>query len=341
MTMRPETILACLLACPLWLHGCDEQAVTPEAESAEAGPAFRAAERGPVKMTVKVDKGEITLAERLKLMVEVVAEEGVEVEMPRFGERLTDFSIRDYREYPAEAFEGGRRWRQEYDLDVFLSGEYTVPEMTAMFTDARGGADSIIEAGVTTDEFTVTVKSLMAGEFDPTAFRDVKGPVELPVTRTWAWAWWTGGTLGAVAFLVLVIIWLVRRARRPAPEIVVPAHEWAFDQLQALIDEQLVERGMIHEFYFRLSMIIREYTERRFGLMAPEWTTEEFLVEVQRSLKLPVEYRGMLGDFLTACDMVKFALYEPAADEIERALNASRDFIDQSADRSSRRGAAA
>ncbi len=334
-----RSFVAVLVAMAL-VGGCAPEAGAPDEEVDATGPVVKTAERGPVVMTVTVDKGEITLAERLRLTVVVTAEEGVDIEMPRFGDRMTDFAIRDFREASAEPFEGGRRWTQEYDLDVFLSGDYTIPEMTAMFVDARGGEDERIEAGVTTDEFMVTVTSLMEGEFDPTAYRDIKGPVELPRDRTWAWAWWVGGGIAGTAAFVLLIVWLVRRSRRAAPEIVIPAHEWAFDQLQALIEEQLVENGMVHEFYFRLSMIVREYIERRFDLTAAEWTTEEFLVEVQRSLKLPVEYRGMLGNFLIACDRVKFAMHEPRATEIEQAFNAARDFVEESADRGSRQVAA-
>ncbi|MEE9294916.1 MAG: hypothetical protein V3W34_08155 [Phycisphaerae bacterium] len=334
-------VLGAVVVCAVPLGGCTERETVEENERDETGPVVQTAERGPVKMTVTVNNGRITLAERLKLTVEVAAEEGVDVEMPHFGERMTDFAIRDFREELATAVEGGRRWRQMYDLDVFLSGDYTIPEMTAMFTDRRGAEDSVVEAGVTTDEFTVTVTSLLEGEFDPKDFRDIKGPVPLPVDRTWAWAWWTAGGVAGMAVLVGATVWLIHRLRLQPPEVIIPAHEWAFDQLKMLIDDELVERGMVHEFYFRLSMIVRQYIERRFELTAPEWTTEEFLAEVQRSLKLPVEYRGMLGNFLTACDMVKFALYEPAAEEIEKAFNAARDFVDRSAEGESQREMAA
>lgn len=300
------------------------------AESKEIEPIVKSAERGPVKMTVTADKSEITIAERLTLTIEVVAAEGVDVTMPEFGQELTQFVIRDFRDFPAEPFDGGRRWRQVYDLDVFLSGTYAVPGLTAQFIDRRKGHDAVIEGRLSTEGFEVTVASLLEGEFDPRAYNDIKGPVELPVDRTWAWAWWTGGGLAGAALMTAAIIWFMRRRRRAkAVEIVIPPHEWAFDQLQALIDEQLVENGRINEFYFRLSMIVRRYIELRYGMTAPEWTTEEFLVNVQRSDALSPEHRGMLGEFLQACDMVKFALYVPANSEIEQAFNAARDFVSQ------------
>ncbi len=328
-----------LAFCVATLTGCEQSPQSSgEATEDASQPVVKTTVKGPVTMTVSADKGELSLADRLHVTVEVTAEENVDVEMPAFGERFSEFSIRDFRDTSAEPIEGGRRWTQEYELDVFLSGDYTVPELTAMFTDRRD-ADDVIESGVTSEEFTVTVKSLMEGEFDPTEFADIRGPVELPMERSRVWMWWVSGGLATVALAVLAVSMLMRRLRRPAPEVIISAHEWAFERLQALIDEQLVEKGQVHEFYFRLSMIVREYIERRFGLSAAEWTTEEFLVYVQRDPRLPADYRTMLGEFLLACDMVKFALYEPEAAEIERAFNAARDFVDQTADRQERQAA--
>ena len=94
----------------------------------------------------------------------------------------------------------------------------------------------------------------------------------------------------------------------------------------------MIEKGLVTEFYFRLSMIVRVYIERRFDLMAPEWTTQEFLVQTQRSDVLPFEHRSTLGGFLEACDMVKFALHEPPEVEITIAFATAREFVDQTVD---------
>ena len=47
--------------------------------------------------------------------------------------------------------------------------------------------------------------------------------------------------------------------------------------LPALVTEDLIARGLIQEFHYRTSGIVRGYIERRFGVSAPEMTTEEFL----------------------------------------------------------------
>lgn len=330
MSSRFGITLVYLLGCSATFPGCRDERAPAEGTGDRAGSIVQVADRGPVRMTVTVDKRGITLSERFNLTVEVVAPRGIDVEMPRLGERVTDLSIRDYRQYPAESFEGGWRRRQEYRLDAFLSGDYTIPEMTATFIDRRAGEDALAKAEVAVSQFTLTVRSLVEGELDPTAFRDIKGLVPLPFDRSWAWAA-TGGLAGAVV-LTLAILGLLRHRHREAPEAVPRPHEWALAQLKKLIDEQLVERGLVREFYSRLSMIVRRYVERRFDLTAPMRTTEEFMLETQGSSRLPVEYHGTVGRFLGVCDRVKFARHAPHAKKISEALNTARDFVAQSAE---------
>ncbi|MFH0982443.1 MAG: hypothetical protein V2A79_13025 [Planctomycetota bacterium] len=345
---QAATPLAVLCVC-LGLAGCGRS--TPDASgnansADEVKPIVKTAEVGPVKMTVRADKDRITIAERLQLAIEVIAANGVDVEMAEPGERLNEFQIRSFTNRPAEPVEGGRRWTQTYDLDIFLSGQYSIPELESRFIDRReesprrsGGAASqpvdglespshTREGTIHTEPFTIEVTSLLEGAFDPAQFRDIKGPVELPseASRRWS-AWAAGAAMVAAAGVAGVMLW--RRRGRAERLSAVDPHEWAFDQLRLLIDAKLAEQGQVHEFYFRLSHIVRVYIELRFGLMAPERTTEEFLVEVRHSDALRADHKMLLGDFLQSCDRVKFALYEPTTAEIETAFDAARLFIEQ------------
>jgi len=281
-------------------------------------------------MTVRADPSQITIADKLNVTIEVVATNGVEVRMPSFGEKLNDFEIVDFHERSAVPQNGSRRWTQQYVLQAFLSGDLEVPAITAGFTDRRDPARAV-EGEIACEPIEVKVASLLAGEFDPTRFRDIKGTVELPLHRGRAWLWWSLGAAGGLVLLGLAVWLLGRRSRRAAVPAPLPPHEWAFFALQRLEEDRLIEAGRVQEFYFRLSGIVREYIERRFGLMAPERTTPEFLAEVQASADLSGVHKRLLGEFLQAADMVKFARYEPAAAEVLEALNTARAFVDQTA----------
>ena len=82
------------------------------------------------------------------------------------------------------------------------------------------------------------------------------------------------------------------------------------------------------EFYNRIQDILRRYIEARFGIMAPERTTEEFIRELKNSRNQVLRrHDGLLEVFLKHCDMVRFATYAPGRQEIQATFNSCKEFI--------------
>ena len=108
-----------------------------------------------------------------------------------------------------------------------------------------------------------------------------------------------------------------------------PAHEVAYARLRALVAEELVEAGRIKEFYERISGILRHYIEDRFDLHAPERTTEEFLAELRYAQTLASADKSVLEEFLTHCDLVKFAQHDPTTEQVQRTFDLVKDFIER------------
>lgn len=146
--------------------------------------------------------------------------------------------------------------------------------------------------------------------------RDIKPPVAIP--NAWVWALGIGAVL--VAGVLLFFAWRYWRKRRAMvpPVPVIPAHVRARKKLQ----EALALIGQPREFCILVSDTIRWYLEERFQFRAPERTTEEFLYELQSTNLLTAAQKQSLGEFLTRCDLVKFARYEPGEPEL-RDLHAS------------------
>lgn len=314
--------------------GCDDASEQEPPTEDLPKPVVQEIDRGPIKLTVTADRDTISIAERLQLRIEVTAEAGIDVTMPPFGTVQSQFQVRNQYDEPVKILENDvRQYAQVYELDSFLSGSYAIAGVTVAYVDRREQAGDatgdLPQAELTTDPITVEVTSLLEGEFDPTAFRDVKAAVELPVERTWGWLAWTGGVAGFLILAGAVVLWLLRKYRGGERNVVaIPPHEWAFAQLKMLADSGMIEAGELKPFYYRLSEITRTYIELRFGLMAPERTTEEFLVEMRSSDALDASHQAHLGEFLAACDMVKYTLYEPSSSEIESVFNAARDFVE-------------
>jgi hypothetical protein len=123
-----------------------------------------------------------------------------------------------------------------------------------------------------------------------------------------------------------------RRERGAAAPPAPPASETARRALQALEARGLVQAGEIKEYYAELSGIVRRYLEARFGVHAPEMTTEEFLLATARGGALDTRHRALLSGFLRESDLVKFARHRPTMDDARRALEAARRFVDETGD---------
>ncbi len=307
-----------LLLCLLFL-GCAEK---------DAGPVWevdKLYKKGPVELHLRVSKERITIAERLTLELEALAEEGYEVELPRFGEKLEEFGIVDYESPPKELTEDGRvKTLRVYTLEPFLSGDYKIPSMTVLFRET-GGTDG--EHELQTEEVAVQVNSLLPKDVEELEIRDIAGPDEIPSK----WLLWTG--LGAGVLLLVVLAaglfwWLRRRRIRQEEERRRMAHELAYARLEKLIAEELLEKGMVKRFYNELSWILRHYIEDRFGLKAPERTTEEFLRELQGNGTLETSWQRILARFLGHCDLVKFAEHVPSKEEIQETFDTTKAFIE-------------
>jgi hypothetical protein len=288
-------------------------------------------------MTLRAEPAQITVGERVTLTVEVSAPGGVEVRMPRLEGSLGAFSVRAARMPPDVPEDGRRRFTHTYELDTFASGPVEIPTVSIGFTDRRpeiAGTGQAVEGELASDPLTVTVGSVLAGGEQPTDFRDIKSPVDVPVeTALRAWALPAAIVAVAAAAATAAVVLGRRRKRRQVSERIVPPHEWALGELDRLAADNLIEQSRFHEFYVRLTDVVRRYIERRFSIMAPERTTDEFLRETQMSPALRDEHKDLLGGFLRAADMVKFALHEPTAEEADSAFTAARGFVDDTAPR--------
>lgn len=317
------TVLTACVAFFLLL-ACNGNKKSPDASSSPSA-IEKTFERGPVKAVVRLDNPTPSIADRITLELVVTCSEDYEIELPAFGERLEQFGIVDFLSTQPELVENGRvRQSRTYVLEPFLSGDYVIPSMTIRFQKRDSGEGEGHE--LTTEELKVQVSSLLPEDAERLEIHDISPPVELPKPRL-DWLWPTAGGLAAVALTAVLIAALARRKTAATVIPRRPAHEIAFAALEELVGEDLPGTGRIKEFYQRISDILRQYIENRFGLHAPDRTTEEFLSELGRGEGLTRNHQPLLEKFLHHCDLVKFAEHQPDHDDIQNTFDACKNFI--------------
>lgn len=284
------------------------------------------AQQGRILVESKVDKDRITIGDLVKYTVIITRDKDLKVEMPGLGANLGAFEIRDYNVSDPQEIDGKIVEKVEYIISTFETGEFEIPPLTIRY--AAPGDTTRRE--IKTEKIKIFVESLKPSEAGD--IRDIKGPVELK--RTLRRLIYTLSAALAVALVGFFIFYYIKKKR--AGEALIPkkiepprpAHEVAYEELEKLKNSDLLERGLIKEFYIELSDIIRRYLEGRYFIAAMELTTTE-LMEKLRTANLDQFDIDLIDEFLDLCDLVKFAKYVPSYEENNKALEQAYQIVDR------------
>ena len=307
------------------LAGCGGTRTGEVNSSPSASTIERKAEKGPVKLLVRVSPSKPRLSDLVEMDVLVEFQPAVEIKAPAFGQAVGDFLIRDYSERPAEASAGNTR-RFHYQLEPAHAGKHLIRSVAIEFVDKRAGAEGRGEpALVETEPLELEVTSELGDKAPSLADLEPMLPPQ-PVPQAFAGAWLIGAA-SLVSLTLVAALWLRRRKGRPSEERRQTPEEIAQEALRRLLSENLPARGLIKEFYIRLTGIVRQYVEDTTGIRAPEQTTEEFLRDIRSQAVFPPERSAQLTEFLEAADLVKYAGQQPQESQVDQAIDRAREFI--------------
>ncbi len=281
--------------------------------------------RGPLTVHVRVQKEQITIAETVMLELEAVIKPGYEVKMPKVDKILQNFGIIDWQNLGDRLDKNNNLVHTyQYRLEPFLSGAYSIPALSFEFHDVNSPEENKYE--LTTEPIDIEVTSLLGEQRAELIISDIEDVVQMPKKSSYWWVW----TLAVMTVAIVCLLFYSRR-RRAAQLIRIfkPAHEIAYERLRVLVKEDLVNKGMIKEFYERISNILRHYIEDRFNLRAPERTTEEFLIELSSADVFNPDDKANIGEFLKLSDLVKFAKHNPTTDQIQQTFDLVKNFIEK------------
>lgn len=284
-------------------------------------PLVAAAQRDRPTLDTTLDPVVISVGDPVTVVVTVGHASDQEVVWPD-PVAVDPFELLDVRQ--AESAPEGNLVRSRLELTVtaFELGELSLPTFEVQVVDATGDTVTL-----STDSATVTIESV--GRDDGGEIRDIKGPLAVPFGVV-SLLPWLAGLAGLAA-----AVWLYRRYRRrtrpevPAPSVPPrPAHEVAYESLDALEASGLLELGEVKTFHIRVSDIMRVYVEGQCGVEAMEMTTGEVLEGLRRNSA----GSGVVADFrqlLERCDLVKFAKLRPGVSDCRELVPLGRRLVDR------------
>ena len=271
-------------------------------------------EKGGIDFKVESDVVRIDPGRSVFLTVSLKADESANIELPDLRERVVGFSIaEDFAEEPVRDKDGKVTKTANWKL---------VPEPCAAVYKIKPFAIAGNIAGPVYFE--------SPDEREPvTGAMEVEPKKDLPPL-----SWKLVGLIASVvvalsaiaALLWLLVRWIVRKIREHRMSPI----ERAWVELDRLIKKGLPGRGRYKDFYVELTMVVRRYVQRKYGIKAPHLTTEEFLREIGQgsSAGVPAGSKD-LERFLESADMVKFAGVEATPEMADEATDSARKYLKQ------------
>lgn len=276
------------------------------------------------QLTAELSSRNAFLGDAVTLLVRISHDENWLVEQKEFAAELGDATVLSHQWQILEKQEGSNLSTVELRLKLawYRLGEFKLPpfEITLLGEDVK----KLLE----TPELTIEIVTMLAEEDKDLA--PAKDQVDLEVPLLWPWI------LGAV-LLLLVVAGLIyhhffrtkgKDSKPPPPPK--PPYEEAILALNTLTSGSLLKEGRVKEFHVAITLIIRHYYGRLFGINSEEMTSfelEEWLEN--ESHRLPGELFYLNRAFQEQCDRVKYAKHDPVEAENKETTNRAYQVVEK------------
>ncbi|HRX06671.1 MAG TPA: hypothetical protein P5306_06210, partial [Kiritimatiellia bacterium] len=271
--------------------------------------------------TATLSTNRIRIGDPVRLTVDVLHRDGTVVEFPSVA-RGKDIVVRDSDTVQTDLPGGLCKTEQILHLTSMTVTNHVIGDGAQLTIATPQGLHWTLPYPFAALE---VVSSLAPGETDPRPAKGGLASWPAPPSR-WIWI-----ALAALALLAAAVAALHRVLTAPRTILhmppPVPPHQAALDAIEALRARGWIEALNIEPFYVELSAIVRRYLEARFGLRAPERTTEEFIRDALSSKLLSDAHRDLVAGFLEQSDLVKFARHAPGQADMRNALDSAARLV--------------
>lgn len=261
----------------------------------------------PVKVKANIDRNSILIGERIRLTLEADIPENQPIRFFTI-DTIDHFEFLEKGKIDTLNTSSGTMLRQHILLTSFDSGIWVIPSYTL---DRQNE--------IKTDSFIINVGFT---PFDTAqSYHDIKDIIGVEVEKKKE-NYWLYIAAGAV-FLLLIAYLLTRRKKPKATvEMIVNPFDEAMQQLGALQKLNLP----VKEYYTRLTDIFRTYMAKRKNISSLQKTTDELVTQLRTLHMNPEDYQK-LANVLRLSDFVKFAKYQPVAEDDRLALGIIKNSI--------------
>ena len=285
-------------------------------------PASGVIQKEDVTFAIDIDPTTLAVGKQFTVKLTATFPEGTRLYFPE-APAVKPFLLVSHR-HDAQAVAGvGTSESHQLTMLPVRVGTSVLAPMEVPYVTATG------EARIAhTPEVRIQVGSTLGDEADP---QPAPAGTPMPVRVRNTPLIWGLSSLGVALAAALMGILAYRRwrawrdAHRPPPPPR-PAHEVALERLAQIEAMGLVDAGDFKQLALLVTEVVREFLGGRFGFSGVDLTTWEVLgLLAGRDLGRMTTVE--LEDYLGFCDLVKFAKFQPTADEGRGLLRRAYEVV--------------
>lgn len=274
-----------------------------------------------IKVQTSIDTNNILIGDQIKYSIKLYPTESERVILPPLQDSIGKFIIVSRTNLDTLIENKIKYLKQSFILTTFDTGVFHIPSLQFGF---------VVDSDTTyflTDSYQIQIKTLTVDTTKP--IKDIKPIIELPFTLKDYILY----ILLALLFIALAIgtYYYLKNWKPKVKEYLpydpkIPPHIQALKDLNELERQKLWQRGLIKDYYSRISEILRMYLERRFNFLALESTTNEIMYHFNQVIS-SAEITKQLKELLELSDLVKFAKFIPPTEEHTKIIDYARNIV--------------
>lgn len=276
------------------------------------------AQEAGVSVNAGVNRAQVLLGEQIKLKIELSTPASQPVtQLFNLPDTFNHLEVIERKPVDSSVEGAMRKYVQQFTITGFDSGIWNIPSFSVLVNNQTYSTQAI----------SVTIVPVQLRD---STYHDIHEIINVPVTKT-PWWYWVAGIVLLLALAALLWWWFNKRKKQPVSNAnntteKRTALQEAIDKLRQLQRQELPAKGEWKTYYSTLTEIVKVYAQKRFGLPALQYTTDDLLVQLNTGLSR--ETLGEMAESLRIGDAVKFAKYVPGMDratkdikDIETALH--------------------
>lgn len=286
-----------------------------------------------ISVSATFDTTHILIGDQTGFTLTIDQPENIALDLPSFSDTITkNIEVLAGPLTDTTERENGRiRITEKYLVTSFDSGSYVIDPLFASLTTEDG-----LKRYYSGNSYLRVMRTKLTPPDTTTGIFDIVAPYKAQVTAGEIIPWVL--IAAAVAVFLWLVVKMVKRLGKKEtgveiPVIKDPPHLTAFRELERLRGEQLWQKGELKPYYSRLTEILRQYIEDRYGVCSLELTTEETLRALVRTGFKKDGVYELLRSVLKGADLVKFAKYKPSPAENDICFNNAWQFVSDTAEK--------